>query len=90
MQELAWIAEIVRVWLEGGTFADIRALPGFQALVFIAAALIPSTLIALGIGMTEWHETPLAIWLNRGKIDEAEDDWASRARDLDKDGIPDI
>jgi hypothetical protein len=88
MQELAWIAETVRVWLEGGSWADIKAAEGFRMLVVLAAALIPSTLIALGIGHTSWHETPLGVWF--GAKPPADDDWAERARDLDKDGAPDF
>lgn len=89
MQELAWLAEPIRIWIEGGTWAEIKAAQGFQMLVLLAAALVPSTLIALGIGMTEWRETPLAIWFGWGGRDEDED-WAERARDLDKDGAPDF
>jgi hypothetical protein len=45
--------------------------------------------IALGIGMTDWHETPLGAWLGaRGP--DPDDCWKDRACDLDKDGIPDI
>lgn len=88
MQELAWIAETIRVWLEGGTFADIKATEGFRLVVAAAAWLVPSTLITLGIGMTHWHETPLGAWFGARSPDR--DDWASRARDLDKDGMPDF
>lgn len=88
MQELAWIAETLRVWLEGGTFADIKATEGFRLLVLAAACLVPSTLVMLGIGMTQWHETPLGQWL--GSARPVEDDWVSRARDLDKDGTTDF
>jgi hypothetical protein len=89
MQELAWIAEMVRVWLEGGSWADIQATRGFEALVMGAALVLPPTIIALGIGMTEWHETPLGAWL--GPRPPPEDaNWAERARDLDKDGFPDF
>ncbi|MEZ5996283.1 MAG: hypothetical protein R3C25_11080 [Hyphomonadaceae bacterium] len=88
MQEIAWIAETLRVWLEGGTWADVQATEGFQGLVMLAAALIPSTIIALGIGMTEWHETPLGAWF--GARAAADDNWAERARDIDKDGLPDF
>lgn len=88
MQELAWIAELIRLWLEGGTWADIQAARGFQMLVTLAALLVPTTIIALGIGLSEWHETPLGAWLGaRGPRD---DNWAERARDLDKDGLPDF
>jgi hypothetical protein len=87
MQELAWVAEMARVWLEGGSWAEIQATRGFEALALTAAFLLPSTLIAIGIGMTDWHETPLGAWFGARAPDE---NWAERARDLDKDGAPDI
>jgi hypothetical protein len=89
MQELAWLAEVIRVWAEGGTWADIQALPGFRMLVGAAAWLIPSTIIALGIGTMEWHETPLGRWFG-ARPDASAEGWAERARDLDKDGMPDF
>ncbi|MBL8536488.1 MAG: hypothetical protein JNM59_03705 [Hyphomonadaceae bacterium] len=88
MQELSWIAETIRVWLEGGSFADIKATEGFRMLVVLAATLVPSSLIALGIGHTQWHETPLGAWF--GARPSADEGWAERARDLDKDGTPDF
>lgn len=90
MQELAWLAEIVRIWLEGGAWAEIKAAPGFAPLVFLAAALVPSSLIAVGImGWTEWRETPLAMWFGFARRDPNEN-WAENARDIDKDGLPDF
>lgn len=90
MQELAWLAEVIRIWLEGGTWADIKAAPGFVTLMFLGATLIPSSIILLGIsGAADWRETPLAMWFGLGPRPE-HDDWAERARDLDKDGIPDL
>ena len=90
MQELAWLAEIVRIWLEGGTWADIQAAPGFRALVILAAWLAPSSIILVGIGgWTEWRETPFAAWFGFARRDPNED-WAEKARDLDKDGMPDF
>ena len=88
MQELAWIAEPLRVWLEGGSFADIKATEGFHMLAMLAATLVPSTLIALGIGHTPWRETPLGAWFGASPPDDG--DWAERARDTDKDGMPDF
>jgi hypothetical protein len=90
MQELAWLAELIRIWIEGGTWADIKAAPGFQALVGLAAWLVPSSLILVGIGgLTEWRETPLAVWFGFARRDPKEN-WAENARDLDKDGLPDF
>ncbi|MND05888.1 hypothetical protein D3C83_269360 [compost metagenome] len=55
----------------------------------ILAFVVPSTFIALGIGMTEFHETPMGRWF--GLMPPPDDEpWAERARDLDKDGLPDI
>lgn len=87
MQELAWIAEMVRVWLDGGSWADIQATRGFEALLGAACWLIPPTIIALGIGQTEWHETPIGAWLGAAP---PPDDWVERACDLDEDGLPDF
>jgi len=90
MQELAWLAEIIRVWLEGGTWADLQATPGFQSLITLAAWLVPSSLILIGIGgWTEWRETPIAAWFGFAQRDPNED-WAEKARDVDKDGMPDF
>jgi hypothetical protein len=90
MQELVWLAEPIRIWLEGGTWAEIRAAHGFQMLVMLASVLIPSSIILVGIGGAgEWRETPLALWLGLGPRAN-EENWAERARDLDKDGSPDF
>ena len=89
MQELAWAAEIVRIWLEGGTWDEIQAAPGFRALVLTAAFVVPSSLIVIGIaGWTEWRATPFAIWF--GLVRDPEEGWSERARDIDKDGAPDF
>jgi hypothetical protein len=87
MQELSWVAEMMRIWLEGGSWADIQASDGFLSIVALAAFLIPSSLIALGIGMTDWHETPLGMWMGATPPNE---NWVERARDLDKDGLADF
>lgn len=90
MQELAWLAEIVRIWLEGGTWADIQAAPSFRGLVGLAAWLIPSSIILVGIsGWTDWRETPMAAWFGFARRDPKEN-WAEEARDVDKDGLPDF
>jgi hypothetical protein len=88
MDVLAGIAEVIRIWIEGGSWADVTAAHGFQAVVSFAAFAVPSTLIALGIGMTEWYETPLGMWF--GARPQEDEHWAERARDLDKDGLPDF
>lgn len=90
MQELAWLLEPLHIWLSGGSWAQIKAAPGFMMLVLLGAALIPSTIIAMGIGATEWRETPLAMWFGLGRPDPREHGWAERARDLDGDGRPDF
>lgn len=90
MEALTSIAELLRIWIDGGSWADIQAAHGFRILVGLAAWLIPSTIIMLGIGMTEWHETPLGIWLGARGPSPDEENWAERARDIDKDGMPDF
>jgi len=89
MQEIAWLLEPIRIWLEGGTWAEIKSSHGFMTLALLSAALIPSSLIAIGIGTTELRETPLASWFGVDPRDPDES-WAARARDLDKDGTPDF
>lgn len=89
MQEIAWLLEPIRIWLEGGTWAEIKSSQGFMTLAFLSAALIPSSLIALGIGTTDLRETPLASWFGVSPRDPDEH-WTERARDLDKDGTPDF
>ena len=90
MQGLSWIAELIRIWAEGGTWAEIKAAPGFAMLVMLAAALVPSSLILIGIGgAEEWRATPMARWFGISPVDP-DANWAERARDLDKDGQPDI
>jgi hypothetical protein len=77
----------IMTWLESGDPRDLLASPAAAALAFI----IPSTIIALGIGVAEWRETPLAAWLGMSHVgDDSEDNWTERARDLDKDGSPDF
>lgn len=89
MQELAWLLEPIRIWIEGGSWAEIKSSQGFMALALLLGALVPSSLIAMGIGITSWRETPLAAWFGIGPRDP-DGDWAERARDLDKDGSPDF
>ena len=90
MQETAWLLEPIRIWLEGGNWAEIKASEGFVALALLSAAIVPSTLIMIGIGgWSEWRQTPFAQWF--GFAPEAPDaNWVERARDIDKDGAPDI
>ena len=91
MQELVWLLEPIRIWMEGGTWAEISAAPGFRILMILSALLVPSTLIGLGIGHTEWSETPLARYFGvQPKQPGEESLWVWRARDLDGDGTPDI
>ncbi|MGD9965351.1 MAG: hypothetical protein AB7T59_02415 [Hyphomonadaceae bacterium] len=89
MQELVWLIEPMRILLEGGSWAQIKGSQGFTALLLTASVLIPSSLIAVGIGTTTWRETPLAQWFGINP-DEPDADWAERARDLDKDGTADF
>lgn len=89
MQELAWAAEPIRIWIEGGTWAEISSSRGFQILMLLACVLVPPSIIALGIGTTGWRETPLAQWFGFDPEDP-DANWAERARDRDKDGLPDF
>lgn len=88
MDILSAIAEVVRILIEGGGWAEIQAADGFRSLVGLSVWLIPPTIIALGIGMTEWHETPLGVFMGARRPEK--DNWAERARDLDKDGLADF
>lgn len=90
MDELAALAELARIWLEGGSWEKIQAAEGFRVLAFGAAALVPSSLILIGIGgLEEWRQTPLAMWFG-ARRDDPEASWSERARDLDGDGWPDF
>lgn len=89
MQETVWLLEPIGIWFSGGTWEQIKASKGFMHLVLLAAVLIPSSLIAMGAGLADARETPLARWF--GVNPRSRDaDWAERARDLDKDGRPDF
>lgn len=83
MQELAWIAETVRVWFEGG---DVNATFGFKMLVALSAFIAGPSLIAMAMDAA-WRETWLGRWF--GAKAPAED-WKDRACDIDKDGLADI
>jgi hypothetical protein len=89
MQELAWLLEPIGIWLTGGDWTEIKYSQGFISLAILGAVLVPSSLIAVGIGTTEWRETPLAQWFGVDPADP-DADWADRARDLDKDGWADF
>jgi hypothetical protein len=70
--------------------AEIKSSPGFVILLLLSAALIPSSLILVGIGGSEeLRRTPLAMWFGLSPEDPHAD-WATRARDLDGDGAPDF
>ena len=91
MQELIWLAEPVRIWLDGGDWSEISAAPGFRFLLVVFVVLVPSSLIAVGLGTTEWRDTPLARWFGfREKLPGEDSMWTWRARDIDGDGTPDI
>jgi len=84
------LLEPLRIWAHGGSLEAGLRTPGFLQFAGLAAVLVPGTVIALGIGATEWHETPLGRWMGASGPDPDEAHWAERARDLDKDGLPDI
>jgi len=89
VQEIIWLIEPIQVWLDGGSMKEIVATQGFLMLAGAAAMTVPATIIALGTGASEWRETPLAGYLGVSPEDPDEG-WAERARDLDKDGVPDF
>lgn len=76
------------MWLEGASWAEISTSRGFRSLLVLACVLVPSSLVIGGIG-SNWRETPLATWFGVSPHDPDED-WAIRARDTDKDGMPDF
>ena len=87
MQE---IAELVRIWLEGGSWADIRAAQGFQILVLTVCWAVPASIIAAAFGVDSWRQLPIA-WVAGFRPNLADEEgWVESARDLDKDGTPDI
>lgn len=91
MQELLWLMEPIRILINGGEWSEASASPGFRILLVLFCLLVPATLIALGLGASEWHETPLARWLGvRQKLPGEDSMWTLRARDIDGDGTPDI
>lgn len=89
MEEFGWVLETIRIWIEGGDWAAIKASRGFEHLVVTLSFLVPSSVIAMGIGVSGWRETPLALWMGV-RPEPPDDGWAERARDLDKDGLPDF
>jgi len=91
MDLIAWLAEPLRLWIEGAPWSAIQATYGFQTLVIVACALVPASIIALGFGVNSWRELPVAWFLGfRPTPPEDDSSWAERARDLDKDGAPDF
>jgi len=91
MQELAWLAEPIRIWLEGGSWAQISAAPGFRILLTLSALLAPASVIMLALGDADWRETPLARYFGfEPKLPGEDSMWTWRARDIDGDGTPDI
>lgn len=84
MLELSWLAESVRIWLEGG---DLRASVGFSMLVVFLAIVAGPSLLAMAIGGCAWHETWLGRWFGAKAPDQ---DWKYRAGDTDKDGLTDF
>ncbi len=88
MQELIWLIEPIQVLARGGGFAEATQTKGFLSLAILAALLIPCSIIAFGLGVDGWRETPLARYFGLG--DDPDADWATRARDRDGDGTLDF
>jgi hypothetical protein len=81
--------EPFHILFSGGTLQQAAATNGARWIAATLAFLIPSTLIGLGIGMTDWRETPLAQALGFRQKDE-DRSWMDRAADLDGDRQPDM
>jgi hypothetical protein len=98
MVEIIWIIEAVRTLASGASLEPLMQKPGFAGTVFWAAAVLPATAIALGVGLHEWGETPLGRWLGarpaepQRSISEIDADLRKYEtwRDLDGDGEPDF
>lgn len=91
MDLLSWILEPLRIWLEGGSWAEISRSGGFTMLVVVICFVVPASLFALAYGVESWRKTPIGWLLGVRPEDPADDrDWLYKARDIDKDGIPDI
>lgn len=70
MQELVWLLEPIRVWLNGGTAEEVFATDRFQAVALLCAVLVPGTLIAMLAFGDDWRRTPLAAYLGMGRDSE--------------------
>lgn len=91
MDFFSGVAEILRLWAEGADWNKIQAARGFNTVLTVLCWVVPTTIITLGFGIDSWRELPVARFLGFRPSTPAEDSaWAERARDLDKDGAPDI
>jgi hypothetical protein len=63
MTETIWIIEAIRRLLSGEPLEPLMQSDGFLWTMILLAGALPATLIALGIGVHRWHETPLGQWL---------------------------
>lgn len=62
MTEIAWLIELFRTLLAGEAVEPLFQKPGFVGTMIWTAAIVPPSLIAVGIGMHEWGETPIGRW----------------------------
>jgi hypothetical protein len=60
--EIIWIFEALRTLATGGDIGALFDKPGFVSTMIWLAAIVPMTVIALGIGVIEWGDTPLGRW----------------------------
>ncbi len=84
---LDWLimaVEPIHILASGGTLAQAVATDGAKLIVAGAAFLIPSTLIGLSLGMTEWRETPLAQVLG-WRPSDGEMNWLGGSTGMDGD-----
>lgn len=98
MTEIIWIFEALRTLFTGGSLEPLMAKPGFASTMIWCAMVVPGSLIALGIGLHGWGDTPLGQWFGAspsapprsiGEIDadlKKYETW----RDLDGDGRGDF
>jgi hypothetical protein len=98
MTEIIWIIEAIRTLLTGGSLEPLMEKPGFVSTLIWLVAIVPMSLIAMGIGLHEWGDTPLGSWFGAtpsepvrsiGEIDadlKKYETW----RDLDGDGRGDF
>lgn len=62
MTEIVWLIEAARTLLDGAPLEPLFERPGFVSTMVWLAVVVPASLIALGIGLHDWGDTPLGQW----------------------------